>query len=87
MTKWFSVRLQTKCLWVRVQLQQLISKYGPYFFDKRKTRSGVRVIEKLPKELHKQIIKKFKRRRVYTRFKDNIWTADLAETGSLSSKY
>ena len=29
--------------------------------------------------------KKFRRRKVYARFKDNIWTADLDEMGSLSS--
>ena len=30
--------------------------------------------------------KKFKKRKVYTRFKDNIWASDLAEMGLLSSK-
>ena len=52
------------------------------FFDK-KTRSGVSVIEQLAEELHKPVIKKFKRRKVYARFKDNIWSADEME--SLSS--
>ena len=42
--------------------------------------------EQLTEELHKPVIKKFKRRKVYARFKDNIWAADLAEMGSLSSK-
>ena len=37
--------------------------------------------EQLAEELHKTVIKKFKRRKVYGRFKDNIWTADLAEMG------
>ena len=32
------------------------------------------------------MIKKFKRRKVYARLKDNISAADLAEMGSLSSK-
>ena len=32
------------------------------------------------------MIKKFKRRKVYARFKDNIWAADLAEMESLSTK-
>ena len=32
------------------------------------------------------IMKKVKRRKVYPRFKDNIWAADLAEIKSLSSK-
>ena len=40
----------------------------------------------LEAKLHKPLIKKIKRRKVYTRFKDNIWAASLAEMGSLSSK-
>ena len=44
------------------------------------------VSEQLAEELHKPVIKKFKRRKVYARFKDNIWAADLAEMESLSSK-
>ena len=54
-------------------------------FDK-KTVSAVSVNEQLAKELHKPVIKKFKRRKVYGRFKDNIWATDLVEMGSLSSK-
>ena len=37
-------------------------------------------------ELHKPIIKKFKRRRVFARFRDTVWAADLDEMVSLSSK-
>ena len=55
------------------------------FFDK-KTGSGASVNEQLAEEVHKQVTKKFKRRKVYARFKDNIWAADLAEMESLSSK-
>ena len=44
------------------------------------------VNEELAEELHKPVIKKFKKRKAYTRFKDNIWAAELAEMGSLSSK-
>ena len=55
------------------------------FFDK-KTGSGAHVNEQLAKELHKPVIKKFKRRKVYARFKDNILAADLAEMESLPSK-
>ena len=32
----------------------------------------------LAEELHKPIIRKFKKRTVYSRFKENIWGADLA---------
>ena len=35
-------------------------------------------------KLPKQIIRKFKRRKVYSSFKDNIWGVDLADTQSLS---
>ena len=55
------------------------------FFDK-KTGSGISVNEQVGEELHKPVIKKFKRRKVYARFKDNIRTADLAEMESWSSK-
>ena len=57
------------------------------FFHK-KTGSGaiVSVNEQLAKKLHKPVTKKFKKRKVYVRFKDNIWAADLAEMESLSSK-
>ena len=40
----------------------------------------------LAEELHKPIIKKFKRRKVYSSFKDNIWGVDLADM-QLISKY
>ena len=55
------------------------------FFDK-KTGSGTSINEQLAEELHKPVIKKFKRRKVYARFKDNTWAADLAEMESLFSK-
>ena len=45
----------------------------------------VSVNEKLAEELHKPIIKKTKRRKVYAIFKGNIWAADLTEMGLLSS--
>ena len=63
------------------------------FFDKKTrsgaiatSRAGVSVNEQLAEELHKPVTKKFKRRKVYARFKDNIWAADLSEVESLSSK-
>ena len=39
----------------------------------------------LGSELHKPVIKSFKRRKIYARFKDNIWAADLAEMRAVSS--
>ena len=40
----------------------------------------------LAQELLKPLIKNFKRRKVYARFKNNISGADLAEMESLSNK-
>ena len=40
----------------------------------------------LSQEFNKPVIEKFIRRKVYASFKGNIWAADLAEVGSLSSK-
>ena len=39
----------------------------------------------LSEELHKPIIKKVKKRKVYSRFKDNIWGADLADMQLIST--
>ena len=38
----------------------------------------------LANELHKPIIRKFKKRKVYSSFRDNIWGVDLADMQSLS---
>ena len=40
----------------------------------------------LADELHKPIIKKFDKRKVYSQFKDNIWGVDIADMQSLSKK-
>ena len=49
------------------------------------SKAGTSVNEELAHKLHKPVIKKFKRRKVSARFKDNIWAVDLALMGSLSS--
>ena len=38
----------------------------------------------LANELHKPIIRKFKKEKVYSSFRDNIWDADLTDMQSLS---
>ena len=56
------------------------------FFDKKSTGSGL-VNEpnyQLANELHKPIIRKLKKRKVYSSFRDNIWGIDLADMQSLS---
>ena len=40
----------------------------------------------LAEELHKPVIKKINKRKVYSQFKDNIWGVDLADMQSLSKK-
>ena len=52
--------------------------------DRKTVRSGVNENIKLANELHKPIIRKFNKRKVYSSFKDNIWGADLADMQLLS---
>ena len=62
--------------------------------DKKSVGSGAKHVntkitpqnEQLAEELHKPIIRKFKKIKVYSAFKDNIWGADLANM-QLLSKY
>ena len=59
------------------------------FFEKKSKVNGVANNQikqnlQLAKELHKPIIRNFKKRTVYSGFKGNIWGADLADTQSLS---
>ena len=60
------------------------------FFDKKSTGSGFKKLKNsssiLSDELHKPIIRKFNKRKVYSQFKDNIWGIDLADMQSLSRK-
>ena len=56
------------------------------FFDKKSTGSGFKSSSILADELHKPIIKKFDKIKVYSQFKDNIWGVDLADMQSLSRK-
>ena len=56
------------------------------FFDKKSSGSGVANEPNyhLANELHKQIVRKFRKRNVYSSFRDNIWGVDLADMQSLS---
>ena len=56
------------------------------FFDKKSQRSSIANNNEniqLADELHKPIIIKFKKRKVYPSFRDSIWGADLADMQSL----
>ena len=66
------------------------SKVAP--LDKKSEGSGAKHVntklisqnQQLADELHKPIIRKFEKRKVYSAFKDNIWGADLADMQLLS---
>ena len=57
------------------------------FFDKKSQGNGLANNNEniqLAKKLHKSINKKFNKRKVYSSFKDNIWSVDLADMQLLS---
>ena len=56
------------------------------FFDKKSSGSGIinGPNYQLANQLHKPIIKKNKKRKLYSSFRDNIWGVDLAVMQSLS---
>ena len=56
------------------------------FFDKKSSGSGMakEPNQQLANELHKPIIRKFKKRKLYSFFRGNIWGVDLADMQSLS---
>ena len=62
------------------------------FFDKKHASfnksSGSGIVNEpnyqLAKEIHKPIMRKLKKRKVYSSFRDNIWGVDLADMQSLS---
>ena len=56
------------------------------FFDKKSRGTEIASSSILADELHKPIIRKFNKRKVYSQFKDNIWGVDLAYMQSLSRK-
>ena len=58
------------------------------FFDKKSKGAGIKSMpnQQLANELNKPIIRKFKKRKVYSSLKDNIWGVDLADI-QLISKY
>ena len=62
--------------------------YGLQIFDKKSAGSGVNMQakpnEKLAEELHRPVIRTFKKRTVNSRFKDNAWGADLADIQLIS---
>ena len=56
------------------------------FFDKKSSGSGIDAEPnyQLAYKLHRKIIRKFNRRKVYSLFRDNIWGVHLADMQPLS---
>ena len=61
-------------------LASVVSK----FFDRKSSGIDAEPNYQLAKELHRQIIRKFQRRKVYSSFRDNIWGVYLPDMQSLS---
>ena len=57
-------------------------------FDKKSKgtsiKNKIKQNQKLANELHKPINRKFKKRQVYSSFKDNVWGVDLADMQLIS---
>ena len=66
--------------------QKALSPMVYNFFDKNSSGSGVtnEPNYQLANELHKPIIRKFKKRKVHLSYRDNTWGVDLADMQSLS---
>ena len=83
--KAFNISKDPNYDWYQRGLASMVYK----FFDKKSEGSGVNTKlapqnQQLAEELHKPIIKKFKKRKIHAAFKDNIWGADLADIQLLS---
>ena len=59
------------------------------FFHKKSCKCGVDAEPnyQLADELHRQIIREFKRGKLYLSFRSNVWGVDLADIQSLSKLY
>ena len=69
------------------EFQRILPSMVYKFFDKKGfSGSGIATepIYQIAKQLHRQIIRKFKRRSVYSSFRDNTWGVDLADMQSLT---
>ena len=83
--KAFNIAKDTKCDGYQRGLASMVYK----FFDSKVSGSGAKLTpenEQLANELHKPIIRKFEKIKLYSTFKDNIWGVDLADM-QLLSKY
>ena len=82
--KAFEIAMDPKYDGYQRRLASMVHK----FFDKKSGGSGIlnEPNYQLADELHKPIIRKFKKKKVYSSFRDNIWGIYLADM-QLLSKY
>ena len=61
------------------------------FSDKKSTGSGIKneikQNQQLANELHKSILRKSEKRKLYSSFKDNVWDVDLVDMQLISKYY
>ena len=69
-------------------IKEVLLQWFITFFDKKTSGSGIKneniSKNELAEELHKPIIRKFKKTKVHLPFIDNIWGADLANMQLIS---
>ena len=80
--KAYDIASNPKCDGYQRGLASMVYK----FLDKKSMGSGIASSSILADELHKSIIRKFNKIKVYSQFQDNIWGVDLADMQSLSRK-
>ena len=86
--KAFNIAKNLKCNRYQRGLASMVYK----FFDKKSASGGdvttlknqITQNQQLAEELHKPVIRKYKKRRVYSSLKDSIWGADLADMQLIS---
>ena len=72
--KTFKIASNPKCDIYQTGLTSMVYR----LFEKKSKGSGIKN-QQLANELHKPIIRKFKKRKVHSSFKDNIWGVDLTD--------
>ena len=81
--KAFNIAKDPKCDGYQRRLASMVYK----FFDKKTAGNGIKSMpqnEQLAEELYKPIIRKSKKRKVHSAFKNNIWGTDLADVQLIS---
>ena len=92
--KVYNIASNPECDGYQIGLANMVYK----FFDQKSMGSGTAKPSSLERitrdssliladELHKPVVKRFNKRKVYLQFKDNIWGVDLADMQSLSKKH